>query len=1041
MRNQVFFSCLIGKSILLNSDPIIEGKTMRISQKNDLNTKNYRLALNQKIETLIIEEGDITTVTPYFNFVPNIQIKSTKVTRINDFSENYIIKTIELPNNAVQIGSFKLSSIEKINIDKIESLPSETFRECINIKSITLGATQVPSYFAYKCYNLEKVIFLKEAVSIASNAFSYCDMLKSIDFTHVTSIGENAFIFSGIEEIKIHKKLTSIGNGAFDSSVLKTLSFEERDDQISIGEKCFKSTKLETVSIIANAVLSSKIFQKCGKLKSIIVQSITEIPDNFAEKCINLESVECKDATKLGNRAFSRCISLKSFDAPKLETVGKECFSWCFSLNINLESIKTLKDKAFYRCTSLSFSSMPSAMILSGNSIFYSTSVKSVSISTDIINAPYIFASCELLESVTFGPKCTTIPEYCFSGCIKLSKITIPETVTKIMNYAFSASLKGGYLDISNHGASYYAVYDCLAKTIKLDSNQVFQQGSGIFPEKVIIAKNAKTMSMRIFHKEDTPPNVEIEVEKGNENLEVKDGLIIQEGKYIIGVDRTFNKETLVIPDYIKFVQEYSFYFATTLKKIELRHKINLTCRINEYSYDTPYSSFRGSTSVKSIIISYDGASSENDELVQDCLGYCPNLEHIEIDAPIVKIGSQYLPKLKTFKFGKSIKILDSCFSGATFKTFDATGYKLIGSVFSSNENLAKVNLGDNTIIGYSMFNGCTELREIDTSKVTEIHNYAFDGCHSLEKIDLSSVKDFIYDNAFSNCINLKTIIWPKNSFKIGTKTFFNISFNELTLPDTLHGIFNNAFSMCRFKKLTISKYIINITKNSFYNCSIETLVLSKAFSKFDPNLIFIRNIEIPSDNPYYFVDDHALINKFTGELVCIFGDLPDTYKLPDSVKFITSYIRIIHHDYKYKKSAGKVIITNPSLVGGGFTKYSTDWDNAEIYPYTICFNNDMPLILQRDPSYSFNVYTNEENDMYFTHSGWNEVDQFRSIHECNETLPEEYYKYSDGSSQNEKEPSKGSLSGLEIALIVITVLLCLALVSVIAAYVYFLLK
>lgn len=147
--------------------------------------------------------------------------------------------------------------------------------------------------------------------------------------------------------------------------------------------------------------------------------------------------------------------------------------------------------------------------------------------------------------------------------------------------------------------------------------------------------------------------------------------------------------------------------------------------------------------------------------------------------------------------------------------------------------------------IGRSAFGDCTSLKTV-TIKAMDIKPYAFSGCTCLESISLDGVVD-IYDDAFSNCSNLKWIDFGKSLRRIGSNAFGNCnSLTYLVLPSTLKSICpkqdikydgaSNRIYPCNCwgeRKTTWSwsfelpsDYPLSSTKNSFTGCDLIQSVI-----------------------------------------------------------------------------------------------------------------------------------------------------------------------------------------------------------------------
>ena len=107
---------------------------------------------------------------------------------------------------------------------------------------------------------------------------------------------------------------------------------------------------------------------------------------------------------------------------------------------------------------------------------------------------------------------------------------------------------------------------------------------------------------------------------------------------------------------------------------------------------------------------------------------------------------------------------------------------------------------------------------------VTEVDDYAFLDCEYLYYVQLPSSISTIGREVFSGCVNLSSIIIPKNSSltNIPNSTFNNCSsLTSITIPESVTWIGRQAFYGCSsLTSITIPENVTNIGDAAFYNCS-----------------------------------------------------------------------------------------------------------------------------------------------------------------------------------------------------------------------------
>jgi hypothetical protein len=175
----------------------------------------------------------------------------------------------------------------------------------------------------------------------------------------------------------------------------------------------------------------------------------------------------------IGDRAFYYCTSLTSISIPdSVTSIGKSAFSICSSLtSITIpDSVTSIGDSAFHNCKSLTSISIPDSVTSIGNYAFHNCfSLKSITIPSSVTEiGKWAFISCSSLKSINIPNSVTSIGEWAFAHCDSLTFISIPDSVTSIGDSAFyyCTSLTSISIPSSVTSIGEYAFSFCSSLTI-----------------------------------------------------------------------------------------------------------------------------------------------------------------------------------------------------------------------------------------------------------------------------------------------------------------------------------------------------------------------------------------------------------------------------------------------------------------------------------------------------------------------------------------------------------------------------------------------
>ena len=174
--------------------------------------------------------------------------------------------------------------------------------------------------------------------------------------------------------------------------------------------------------------------------------------------------IEIKDSAFANSHLALRQVTFPS----TLKTIGSYAFNYCRNLQaIDLPTgLTTIKNDAFYGCTSLTSLVIPNTVTYLGSQAFrLCTHLESVIVPGSISTINHsAFYGCDVLSDVTLGNGIIHICEDAFFSD-NLSTIVIPNTVTTIDGYAFGSNcnMTAAYVPssvITMGGNVFYACYE-----------------------------------------------------------------------------------------------------------------------------------------------------------------------------------------------------------------------------------------------------------------------------------------------------------------------------------------------------------------------------------------------------------------------------------------------------------------------------------------------------------------------------------------------------------------------------------------------------
>ena len=285
---------------------------------------------------------------------------------------------------------FNSNGIKNVSmkIENSTALPNYAFYYCTELKSVTIpnSVTVIGDYAFQNCSSLTSVVIPNSITSIGNNAFKNCIGLKSviwdaINYPNFTSSSSNPFY-------NIRTQITSFEFGdnvqyipQFMCQRMSNLtSIIIPDSVIELGYGAFEYSGLTSVKI-GNSVtkIGDYAFFDCTSLISITIpNSVTSIKKDSFSGCSGLTSIIVDDNNKKYD-SRDNCNAI-------IETETNSLIQGCKNTIIP-NSVTSIGEAAFYKCTSLTSITIPNSVISIGNNVFQGcTGLISIVITT--INPP-----------------------------------------------------------------------------------------------------------------------------------------------------------------------------------------------------------------------------------------------------------------------------------------------------------------------------------------------------------------------------------------------------------------------------------------------------------------------------------------------------------------------------------------------------------------------------------------------------------------------------------------------------------------------------
>jgi len=730
------------------------------------------------------------------------QVSFITPTAIESFGEGafrdcHLLPSITLSESLTEIGAYSFAGCNQLRSVKlpssIETLEEGAFMDCGTLSQVDLSSANniknIPNHCFDSCDELLSITIPSFITVIGNYAFYGSDRMASITWHDgVTSIGNYAFMGTGISgKLDLPSGIKTIGNSAFESSASISGSIDFPASLLTIGSRAFyKCTGITGITFADGSLLeeiSSMCFESCTELSGVISfpDSLQYIKYDAFQSCGKITGIEfdvekskligieegvfkhCYNLT--GNVSFPKDMKYLGYDPTYLPGTDpvkdvNGVFTEC-KLITSIEfgdSLKTIGNAAFYKCTSLMVKgtlNIPSSVELIYSEAFYGVPVKKVVIPSD--------SNLTSIGALAFQ-KCTTLEEFecnAIKNVVTLGENTVFQDCNKLKSVT-------------------------LASVIKIPS-EAFKWSISL---KILNAPNAT----------DVPKSV---ISKCTSLEEITLGLTSIADNYLSG----YTKLKSVSIDSVESIGDEAFKGCVLLSKVNANNLINIG--------SNAFFNCSNLTSLSSPSIQVIG-----DSCFEGCglLENISKVDDVEVNLSYVTtIGSNAFKgceSLLTVSMPQLTSLGNGAFSGCV--NIDSVNIEELSSlgdgIFDGCIGLVSIDAECVTSVGNNVFKGCKYLRDAtlgkltyvgeyafylceslddsyDLSDVTSVGNYAFYGCDELTGTGVDSTVDItsattIGTSAFAGCSSIKHFVLGSGINTIGPQALNNPNLISITIDE-----------------------------------------------------------------------------------------------------------------------------------------------------------------------------------------------------------------------------------------------------------------
>ena len=767
--------------------------------------------------------------------------------------------------------------------DTVKTIGTRAFYGCTGLTEMTIpeSVTSIGTQIFYKASNLSTVYYNSTYVSSDYNQFLNLSHVTKIVFggSYLPAIRGN----TAVKEVEILDTVKSISSYAFRGCTSLT-SVEIPDSVTSIGYDAFYDCSSLTSVVIPDNVTSigSSAFYGCTSLTSVVIgDSVTSIGDSAFYNCSSLKEVYYTGSVE------DWCnISFSSYNSNPMRSGANLYINGTLLTELVIpDSVTSIRDYAFYGCSSLTSIEIPDSVTSIGDWAFYDcSSLVSIVIPDSVTSiGSYAFRDCSSLTSVVIPDSVTSVGECAFNGCTNLTSIEIPDSVTSIGSRMFDGCSSLTSIEIPDSVTSIgdWAFDGCSS----LVSIVIPDSVTSIREDAFRYCSSLKD----VYYTGSVEKWCNISFETSNSNP-----MYLGANLYINGTLLT----ELVIPDSVTRIGDYAFGGCTSLTSVVIPDSVTsigsgafsncsslTSIEIPDSVTSIGNHAFSDCTSLTSVVIgdsvtsigdwAFDGCSSLTSVVIPDSvtrIGWyafygCTSLTSVVIGDSVTSIGDWAFYGCSSlndvYYTGTEEQWGDISIGNYNYSLTNATIHYNYGKEPVGTEGL-EYELQSNDTYAVVDYTGTANEVVIPSTyegkAVTSIGKDAFYECTSLTSISITNSVTSIGSNAFYGCSNLTSIVIPDSVTSIGDYAFYGCtSIESITIPESVTYIGPKAINSCK-------EIVWNFSGFSKWEVYIPSIVGKDPYESYQTktltNLRLI--ITIASDPAYVNYANKCLRNTVT---------------------------------------------------------------------------------------------------------------------------------------------------------------------------------